>query len=160
MPSSTSPKQRGAHSRGAHGAGSGAGGGGDGGHGGGGGGGGGGRLVKVAFARNQAEAELIQGLLSEAGIPSVLQRSLPLYGSSYMPGPSDIMVSHQIAPRAREVLKDTFGETEDEERAAMEGERRLARGEGSGVAPGRLALWLLVAVIAAIALIWVLYEVS
>ena len=34
--------------------------------GGGGGGGGGGKLVKVAFARNQAEAEMIQGLLSEA----------------------------------------------------------------------------------------------
>ena len=42
---------------------------------GGGGGGGGGKLVKVAFARNQAEAEMIQGLLLEAGIPSVLKRS-------------------------------------------------------------------------------------
>ena len=37
--------------------------------GGGGGGGGGDRLVKVAFARNQAEAEMIQGLLSRARHP-------------------------------------------------------------------------------------------
>ena len=42
--------------------------------GGGGGGGGGGKLVKVAFARNQVEAEMIQGLLGEHGIPSVLKR--------------------------------------------------------------------------------------
>ena len=45
------------------------------GDGGGGGGGGGGKLVKVAFARNQAEAEMLQGLLLESGIPSVLKRS-------------------------------------------------------------------------------------
>jgi hypothetical protein len=31
----------------------------------------GGELVKAAFARNQAEAELIQGILLEEGIPSV-----------------------------------------------------------------------------------------
>ena len=52
--------------------------GGDGGTGGpvdeGGGGGGGDRLVKVAFAPNQMEAEMIQGLLREHGIESMLKR--------------------------------------------------------------------------------------
>ena len=40
----------------------------------GGGGGGGGKLVKVAFAPSQMEAEMIQGLLSEHGIPSLVKR--------------------------------------------------------------------------------------
>ena len=34
-----------------------------------------GDLVRVAGARNQAEAELIQGLLLEEGVPSMLRRS-------------------------------------------------------------------------------------
>ncbi len=34
-----------------------------------------GELVKVAWARNQAEAEFIQGLLLEEGVPSLLRRS-------------------------------------------------------------------------------------
>ena len=46
--------------------------------GGGGGGGGGKTLIKIAFARNQAEAEMLQGLLGEAGIPSVLKAQLRL----------------------------------------------------------------------------------
>ena len=34
-----------------------------------------GPLVRAAWARNQAEAELIQGLLLEEGIPSLARRS-------------------------------------------------------------------------------------
>ncbi|HWI75100.1 MAG TPA: hypothetical protein VNT55_24265, partial [Baekduia sp.] len=34
-----------------------------------------GPLVKVAAGRNQSEAELIQGLLLEEGVPSMLKRS-------------------------------------------------------------------------------------
>jgi hypothetical protein len=154
--STSTSHKRGSHHSGAHG-------GGDGGgthEGGGGGGGGGGKLVKVAFARNQAEAELLQGLLTEAGIASVLQRSLPLYGSSYMPGPSDVMVTTALAPRAREVLAETFGESEEDEIAEIEGQRRLARGETGVVSPGRLAVWVLAATLAAVILIWALYEVT
>jgi hypothetical protein len=33
------------------------------------------RLIKVASAQNQSEAELIQGLLREAGVPSMLRRT-------------------------------------------------------------------------------------
>ncbi len=157
MPSSTShkpPRSRGAED-------SGAGGGRDGGDGGGGGGGGdGGRLVKVAFARTEAEGELLQGLLREAGIPSVLQRSAPIPGAAYMPGPSNVMVAAEAAPRAREVLRDTFGESEEDELAELEEERRLARGETGVVAPGRLALWVTAAAAGAVALIWVLYELT
>jgi hypothetical protein len=52
------------------------------------------------------------------------------------------------------------GEDEGEERAELAEERRLARGEGAGPSPGRLALWVLIAAIAAIILIWILYEIS
>jgi putative signal transducing protein len=158
MPSSTSHK---GHSRGAHGAGQGGGGSDD--EGGGGGGGGGGKLVKVAFARNQAEAELLQGLLLEAGVPSVLKRSGGFDNPDFLAaGPRDVWVNAHHEEEAKRVLAETMvaGEDEGEERSALEQERRLARGEPAGPSPGRLALWLSIAAIAAVILIWILYELS
>lgn len=158
MSSSTSHRSRGAHQRGAHG---GEGGQGGGGEGGGGGGGNGGRLVKVAFARNQVEAEMMQGLLSEAGIPSVLKRSRGFDNPDFLAGgPHDVMVNESAAKRAREVLADTMIESEDEERTELEEQRRLARGETGATSPARLALWLGVAVLGAFILVWLLYQVS
>ncbi|MGN6586409.1 MAG: putative signal transducing protein [Solirubrobacterales bacterium] len=145
------------HKRGAHG------GGGDSGgdEGGGGGGGGGGRLIKVAFARNQVEAEMLQGLLTEAGIPSVLKRSFGFDNPDFLAsGPRDVMVNEGDAKRAREVLADTMLESEDDERAELEEQRRLARGETSVVSPGKLAFWLATAAIGAILLVWLLYEIT
>lgn len=131
-----------------------------GGNGGGGGGGGGGDdLVKVAFARTQAEGEMLQGLLTEAGIPSVLNRSQGFYSVSYVPGPVDVMVAEHLAPRAREVLADTLLEDEADEAAELEEQRRLARGAG-GVAPGRLGFWVASAALGAFLLIWLLYELT
>ena len=158
MPSSTSHKS--GHSRGAHGKGHG----GDGSHGGGGGGGGGGgKLVKVAFARNQSEAELLQGLLLNSGIPSVLKRSGGFDNPDFLAaGPHDVWVNVQHEEEARRVLAETMvaDEDEGEERLELEEERRLARGEGAGPSPGRLALGVLAAAILAVVVIWVLYEVS
>ncbi len=128
--------------------------------GGGGGGGGGDDLVKVAFARTQAEGEMLQGLLSEAGIPSVLNRSQGFYSVSYVPGPVDVMVAAHLAPRAREVLAETLLEDEADERAELEEQRRLARGETGVVSPGKLAFWIGAIVIAAFILLWVLYQVT
>jgi Putative prokaryotic signal transducing protein len=161
MPSSTSHKS--GHSRGAHGSGQGDGG--SHGEGGGGGGGGGGKLVKVAFARNQSEAELLQGLLLDSGIPSVLKRSGGFDNPDFLAaGPHDVWVSVQHEEEAKRVLAETMVADEDEdeghERLELEEERRLARGEGAGPTPARLALWVVGAAIAAILLIWVLYEIS
>lgn len=158
MPSSTSHKS--GHSRSAHGTGQGHGGSND--EGGGGGGGGGGRLVKVAFARNQAEAELLQGLLLESGIPSVLKRSGGFDNPDFLAaGPHDVWVNVQHEEEARRVLAETMvaGEDEAEERAEVEGEV-LGRAAPGGPSPGRLALWVTIAAIAAVALIWILYELS
>jgi hypothetical protein len=160
MSTSTSHKRPGGgHQRGAHGGG--------GGHdrgdegGGGGGGGNGGDLVKVAFARNQAEGEMLQGLLSEAGIPSILKRSRGFDNPDFLAGgPHDVMVPEAAAQRAREVLAETMIEEEGEERAELEEQRRLARGETGVVSPVRLAFWIGVAVAGAFILVWLLYQAS
>jgi len=128
--------------------------------GGGGGGGNGGRLVKVAFARTLPEAELIQGLLREADIPSVLRDVLPVPSGSYMPGPVDIMVAEAMAKQARQVLAETFVESEDQERVELEEERRLARGETGVTSPGKLAFWVGVAVLGGFLLVWLLYQIT
>jgi hypothetical protein len=157
MSTSTSHKDRSGHQRGAHG------GGGNGGNdeGGGGGGGGDGKLIKVAFARNQVEAEMLQGLLAEAGIPSVLKRSFGFDNPDFLTsGPRDVLVNEGAAKRAREVLAETMIESEDDERAELEEQRRLARGETGAVSPARLAFWIGVALVGAFILIWVLYQAS
>ena len=83
---------------------------GSGGHDGGGGGGGGGKLVKVAFAPSLVEAEMIQGLLSEHGIPSLLKRGPGFDVPEFMPvGPRQVFVAEEAATRAREVLEGTPG---------------------------------------------------
>jgi hypothetical protein len=62
----------------------------------------GGKLVRVAGAQSQSEAELIQGLLLEAGVPSLLQRAT--VGVVYMAGPCDVMVPEAGLQAAREAL--------------------------------------------------------
>src|SRR3954469_10368468 len=69
-----------------------------------------GPLVRVARARHQAEAEMIQGLLLEEGIPSLAQRSggfdVPDFLAS---GPRDILVASSGYEAARELLGDRSG---------------------------------------------------
>jgi hypothetical protein len=64
-----------------------------------------GELVRVAGGRNQAEAQLIQNLLLEEGIPSLLRRSV----GSDVPemlaaGDRDVLVPESGAQAARDVL--------------------------------------------------------
>jgi Putative prokaryotic signal transducing protein len=128
---------------------------------GGGGGGGGDKLVKVAFARNQVEGEMLQGLLSEAGIPSLLKRSFGFDNPDFLAGgPHDVWVYEGAAKRAREVLAETMIEDEDDERLELEEQRRLSRGETGVVTPARLAFWVAVAAIGAVILIWLLYQAT
>jgi hypothetical protein len=64
-----------------------------------------GDLVRVAGGRNQAEAEFIQGLLLEEGVPSLLRRSAGFDVPDYLAaGPRDVMVPASGAEVAREVL--------------------------------------------------------
>jgi hypothetical protein len=64
-----------------------------------------GDLVKVGWAGNQPEAELIQGLLLENGIPSMQRRSRGFDVPDFLAaGPRDILVPASGAERARELL--------------------------------------------------------
>jgi hypothetical protein len=64
-----------------------------------------GELVRVAGGRNQAEAELIQGLLLEEGVPSILRRSPGFDVPDFLAaGPRDVMVPQAGAEAARDVL--------------------------------------------------------
>jgi hypothetical protein len=69
-----------------------------------------GKLVKVAYAQLQAEAEMIQGLLQEYGIPSMVKRAAGFDVPDFLAaGPRQILVAEEIAERAREVLEGTPG---------------------------------------------------
>jgi hypothetical protein len=64
-----------------------------------------GPLVRAAWARNQAEAELIQGLLLEEGIPSLARRSGGFDVPDFLAaGPRDVMVAAGGLEAARELL--------------------------------------------------------
>src|ERR687887_2348236 len=64
-----------------------------------------GELVRVAGARNQAEAELIQGLLLEEGVPSMLRRTRGFDVPDMLAaGPRDVMVPASGVAPAREAL--------------------------------------------------------
>ena len=64
-----------------------------------------GELVRVAGGRNQAEAELIQGMLLEEGVPSILRRTAGFDVPDFLAaGPRDVMVPQAGAAVAKEVL--------------------------------------------------------
>jgi hypothetical protein len=67
-----------------------------------------GALVRVAGGRNQAEAEFIQGLLLEEGIPSLLRRSPGFDVPDFLAaGPRDVLVPDSGAEVARDVLHES-----------------------------------------------------
>jgi hypothetical protein len=108
----------------------------------------GGRQVRIASAGNQAEAELIQGILLEEGIPSVQRRMRGFDVPDFLAaGPRDILVPEAGAEAAHELLLDV--RNGEEQTVATGGERPL-----------RLAVGLLIAVAGAAALIWVLYQLA
>jgi hypothetical protein len=103
---------------------------------------------------------MMRGLLLESGIPSVLKRSRGFDAPEFLAaGPHDVLVGSDLAKKARGLLAGTMIETEDEERAELESAAALGRA-GVGTSPARLALWLLAALVAAVLLVWVLYQLS
>jgi hypothetical protein len=64
-----------------------------------------GRLVKVARAESQPEAEFIAGLLLEEGIPSMVRRAGGFDVAEFLAaGPRDVLVPESGAEAAREAL--------------------------------------------------------
>jgi hypothetical protein len=65
-----------------------------------------GELVRVARAQHQAEAELIQGMLLQEGIPSMTRRSAAFDVPDFLAaGPRDILVPSSGAQAARDLLQ-------------------------------------------------------
>lgn len=107
----------------------------------------GGELVKVAFAKNVAEAELIQGILLEEGIPSVERRTRGFDVPDFLAGgPRDILVPEAGSEAARELLADLdpgngappVAPESDSERA-----RRLGLGMLAVLGIGAAVVWAL-----------------
>ncbi|HLY48956.1 MAG TPA: hypothetical protein VKR21_07155 [Solirubrobacteraceae bacterium] len=100
-----------------------------------------GRLIRVAGARNQAEAEFIQSLLLEEGVPSVLRRSPGFDVPDFLAaGPRDILVPESGVPTAREVL--------------LQAELISPAGPEPTVAPVRLAAALVAALVLGALIVW------
>jgi hypothetical protein len=103
----------------------------------------GGELVKAAFARNQAEAELIQGILREEGIPSVERRARGFDVPDFLAaGPRDILVPRPAYEPARELLAGG-GNGELEPQSAQQRPLRLLVGLLIALAVAALAVWCL-----------------
>ena len=65
-----------------------------------------GELVRVAGGRNQAEAELIQNLLLEEGVPSLVRRAAGFDVPDFLAaGPRDVLVPESGAAAARALLR-------------------------------------------------------
>ena len=66
--------------------------------------------VKVAVAPNEPSALLMDGVLKDAGIPSLIQRApgfdVPDFLSA---GPRDVLVPGSLLEEAKQILEDTTG---------------------------------------------------
>jgi hypothetical protein len=115
-------------------------------------------LVKVAGAENQAEAELVQGLLLEEGVRSSLRRAPGFDVPDFLAaGPRDVLVAASDAQVARDVLPQPDLESLVPASAAADSPRGVFAGVVIAVALVALLVWLGTEfIISAQALHWVL----
>jgi hypothetical protein len=100
-----------------------------------------GDLVRVVSARNQSEAELIQNLLLEEGIPSMFRRSAGFDVPDFLAaGSRDVLVAESAAEAARDVL--TAADIEP------------AQPRQSSTPAARVLLWIMVGLLVGAAIIW------
>lgn len=105
-----------------------------------------GSLVRVAGARNQAEAEFIQGMLLEEGVPSLLRRSAGFDVPDFLAaGPRDVLVPESGVETARQVLLEAELISPEASRPAV-------------VTPGRLLIGVLIAAAIGAAIVWIVAE--
>jgi hypothetical protein len=107
-----------------------------------------GDLVRVTGARSLADGELIQSILLDQGIPSMLRRARGFDVPDFLAaGPRDVLVSESGYEAAREVLAGTDMLTAEAEPGSLPG-------IGS---PARLALGLIAAVGVAAVIVYLFY---
>ncbi|MDX6583606.1 MAG: hypothetical protein QOI10_2790 [Solirubrobacterales bacterium] len=104
----------------------------------------GGEPVKVGFARNLAEAQMIQGILLEEGIPSFERRTRGFDVPDFLAGgPRDILVPGAAGEAARALLAGTDEQPlEGEAPSSDERPLRLLAGMLVALAIGALLIWL------------------
>ena len=108
-----------------------------------------GELVRVAGGRNLSEAELVQGILLDQGIPSVQRRTRGFDVPDFLAaGPRDILVPEAAAEDALALLTD-----------ADLGPQMPVPGSDAGRA-ARLALGMAIALVLAAGVIWLLLELT
>jgi hypothetical protein len=110
-----------------------------------------GDLVRVTGARNLADGEMIQGILLDQGIPSMLRRARGFDVPDFLAaGPRDVLVPESGYEAAREMLR---------------GADMLSRESDPGSLPGigsplRLAIGILIAVGLAALVVFALYQIT
>jgi hypothetical protein len=116
-----------------------------------------GNFVKVAGAENQAEAELLQGLLREEGVPSSLRQARGFDVPDFLAaGPRDVLVAQSDVRVARDLLQADGG-TLVPDPAVVASPLRVLAGVVIAVALVALLVWLGTEfLISAQALHWVL----
>jgi hypothetical protein len=68
------------------------------------------RWVKVAVAPNETDALLMDGVLKDAGIPSLIQRAAGFDVPDFLSaGPRDVLVPGSSLGEAKQILEDTTG---------------------------------------------------
>jgi hypothetical protein len=66
--------------------------------------------VKVAAAPDETDALLMEGVLKDAGIPSLIQRARGFDAPDFLSaGPRDVLVPGALLEEAKQVLEDTTG---------------------------------------------------
>jgi hypothetical protein len=66
--------------------------------------------VKVAAAPDESVALLMDGVLKDAGIPSLIQRAAGFDAPDFLAaGPRDVLVPGSLVEEAKQVLEDTTG---------------------------------------------------
>jgi len=110
-----------------------------------------GELVRVTGGRHLSESELIQNILLEHGIPSVLRRARGFDVPDFLAaGPRDVLVPESGYEAARELLRGADLLTAESPAGSLPG-------IGS---PLRLAIGILVAVALAALLVFILYQLT
>jgi predicted esterase len=68
------------------------------------------RWVKVAAAPDESVALLMDGVLKDAGIPSLIKRAAGFDAPDFLSaGPRDVLVPASLVEEAKQVLEDTTG---------------------------------------------------
>ena len=97
-------------------------------------------LVKVAYANDQSEAELLQGLLRTVDVNSVVRRAPGFDVPEFLAaGPREVLVAASDVPVARDVLREVDpGDAEPVDPGDREPSARSGRERPAGLLVGLL----------------------